>query len=121
MTGTLLPLPAHLVTKASEEILDYEPVEAEKVLEGSPRTGFLELGKWQGLEVGIWEMTPGAMRDIEVEEIFIVISGEGVLTRCIDGELVTVGLGPGVMCHLEEGEDNRWDIRVALRKIYIAP
>jgi len=60
------------------------------------------------------------MRDSEVEEIFIVIAGEATLTRTIDGEEVTVELRPGVVCHLEEGEQNRWDVRVALRKIYIA-
>ena len=109
-----------MVSKALLETLEYEPVEPEKVLAGSPTTGYKELGTWKGVEVGIWEMTPGSMQDSEVEEIFIIIAGEATLTRTINGEEVTVELSPGVVCHLEAGEQNRWDVRVALRKIYIA-
>jgi uncharacterized cupin superfamily protein len=120
MTDAVPPLQPRLVSKALVETLDYEPVEPQKVLSGSPTTGYKELGVWKGVEVGIWEMTPGAMQDSEVEEIFIVIAGEATLTRTINGEEVAVELFPGVVCHLEEGEQNRWDVRVALRKIYIA-
>jgi uncharacterized cupin superfamily protein len=121
MTDTLPPLPTGLVAKALLEDLVLEPVEPDKVLAGRPTTGYLELGMWQGLEVGVWEMTPGSMRDVEVEEIFIVISGEATLTRQVDGEDVSVELSAGVVGHLESGEENRWDVRVALRKIYLAP
>jgi uncharacterized cupin superfamily protein len=121
MTDTLPALPTGLVAKALLEDLDYEPVEPEKVLAGEPTTGHQELGIWQGLEVGVWEMTPGSMRDVEVEEIFIVIAGEATLTRQVQGEDVAVELSAGVVGHLEAGEENRWDVRVALRKIYLAP
>lgn len=120
MSDTVPPLSPRMVSKALLETLEYEPVEPEKVLAGSPTTGYKELGTWKGVEVGIWEMTPGSMQDSEVEEIFIVIAGEATLTRTINGEEVTVELSPGVVCHLEAGEQNRWDVRVALRKIYIA-
>jgi uncharacterized cupin superfamily protein len=120
MTDTVPPLSPRLVSQALLEALNYEPVEADKVVDGFPTTGYKELGVWNGVEVGIWEMTPGSMTDTEVEEIFIVIAGEAILTRTIDGEEVSVELSPGVVCHLEAGEENRWDVRVALRKIYIA-
>ena len=120
MSDTVPPLPARLVSQALLETLDYEPVDPDLVLEGQPTTGYKELGVWKGLEMGVWEMTPGSMRDSEVEEIFIVIAGEATLTRTIDGQEVAVELSPGVVCHLEEGELNRWDVRVALRKIYLA-
>ena len=120
MSDTVPPLSPRLVSRALLETLDDEPVEPDKVLAGSPTTGYKELGVWRGVEVGIWEMTPGSMRDSEVEEVFIIIAGEATLTRTIDGQDVTVELSPGVVCHLEEGEENRWDVRVALRKIYIA-
>jgi len=121
MTDTPPTLPTGLVAKALVENLDYEPVEADKVLAGEPTTGYRELGIWQGLEVGVWEMTPGSMRDVEVEEIFIVIAGEATLTRQVEGKDQSVELSPGVVGHLEAGEENRWDVRVALRKIYLAP
>ena len=120
MSDTVPPLSPRMVSKALLETLEYEPVEPDKVLAGSPTTGYKELGTWKGVEVGIWEMTPGSMQDSEVEEIFIIIAGEATLTRTINGEEVTVELSPGVVCHLEAGEQNRWDVRVALRKIYIA-
>ncbi len=120
MSDTVVPLAPRLVSRALRETLEYAPVESDKVLAGSPTTGYKELGVWKGVEVGIWEMTPGSMWDSEVEEIFIVIAGDATLTRTINGEDVTVELSPGVVCHLEEGEHNRWDVRVALRKIYFA-
>jgi uncharacterized cupin superfamily protein len=121
VSDTLPPLSPRLVSRALLEPLDYEPVEPGKVVDGSPTTGLLELGVWQGVEVGVWEMTPGSMVDTEVEEMFVVIAGEATLTRHLDGVEEVVTLSPGVVCHLEEGEHNRWDVRVALRKIYFAP
>jgi len=120
MTDTIPPLSPQLVSHALRESFDYEPVEPAKVIEGSPTTGYRELGVWQGVEVGIWEMTPGSMRDTEVEEMFVVVAGEATLTRLIGGTEVSVELSPGVVCHLEAGEENRWDVRVSLRKIYFA-
>jgi uncharacterized cupin superfamily protein len=120
MSDVVPPLAPQLVSQALFETLEYEPVRPEKVLDGSPTTGYKELGVWKGMEVGIWEMTPGSMADTEVEEIFIVIAGDATLTRTINGEKISSQLSPGVVCHLEAGEQNRWDVRVALRKIYIA-
>lgn len=101
--------------------LDYEPVPPHQVVSGSPHTGYLDWGSWGGLEVGVWEMTVGAMRDTEVEEMFVVVAGEATLTRTRDGREETVELFPGVVCHLEAGENNLWEVRVPLRKIYFAP
>jgi len=120
VSESLPALPPRLVSRALVEPLHHEPVEPDKVVAGSPSTGFIELGMWQGVDVGVWEMTPGSMVDIEVDEIFVVIAGEATLTRHSDGVAQTVELSPGVVCHLEEGEVNRWDVRVALRKIYFS-
>lgn len=120
MSDAVPPLAPRMVSAALREELKYEAVVPEKVLEGSPTTGYKDLGVWKGLEVGVWEMTPGSMRDTEVEEIFVVIAGDATLTRTVEGKEVAIELSPGVVCHLEEGEENRWDVRVALRKIYLA-
>ena len=42
-------------------------VPAAQRLEGSPRTGAKSLGQFGGVNVGVWEMTPGTMSDTEVE------------------------------------------------------
>ena len=42
---------------------------------GEPATGSAVLGTFADLEVGVWEMTIGAMRDIEADELFVVLSG----------------------------------------------
>jgi len=115
------PLPLRMVAQAVAEELDLEPVDPAQVVSGNPATGYRDFGSWQGLDVGVWEMTPGSMRDVEVEEVFVVIAGDATLTRIKGGAVETVELSPGVVCHLEAGEDNLWEVRVALRKIYFAP
>jgi len=115
------PLPPRMLAQALTVELDYEPVDIDMVVSGSPGTGYVDFGTWMGLDVGVWEMTEGAMRDIEVEEVFVVVAGEATLTRSCDGAPETVELRPGVVCHLEEGEDNLWEVRSPLRKIYFAP
>lgn len=119
MTDSTFPLPAQFTSRALLETLEYEPVDPTLVRQGSPSTGNMALGNWHGLQVGIWEMTPGSMVDVEVDEVFIVISGEATLTRTIEGREVKVELSPGVVGHLEAGEHTLWDVRVALRKIYL--
>lgn len=110
-----------MVAQALTVDLDYEPVGSDQVVWGSPTTGYLDLGSWMGLDVGVWEMTEGAMRDTEVEEVFVVIAGEATLTRSPDEAPETVELLPGVVGHLEEGEENLWEVRAPLRKIYFTP
>ncbi len=119
MSEVIFPLPAQFASRALLETLEYEPVAPELVRQGSPSTGSMALGDWHGLQVGKWEMTPGSMVDVEVDEVFIIIAGEATLTRTIEGREVTVELSPGVVGHLEAGEHTRWDVRVALRKIYL--
>jgi hypothetical protein len=59
MSDTVPPLSPRMVSKALLETLDYEPVDPRKGSCRSPTTGYKELGVWKGLEVGMWEMTPG--------------------------------------------------------------
>ncbi len=66
---------SNVVAHAATHLLDREQVPADQSLGGAPSTGAATLGEFGGLEVGIWEMTPGVMSDVEAEELFVVLSG----------------------------------------------
>src|SRR5690349_17679596 len=90
--------------------------EAQRIAE-SPRTGAAKLGELGGLTLGVWEMTPGAMRDVEIDEVFIVLSGAGTV-EFEDGRVMT--LEPGDVIRLHAGQRTVWTITEALRKVYFA-
>ncbi|AZL04450.1 MAG: cupin domain-containing protein [Brevibacterium aurantiacum] len=84
-------------------------------------TAFAELGTIAGAEYGLWEMGAGAMRDVEGEEVFLVISGTGRI-EFDEPALAPVELGPGSLVRLEDGMKTRWCVDEApLRKLFIAP
>ena len=101
--------------------LRLEPVPTEQVLEGEPHTGWVELSFTELGEWGVWEMTPGAMSDVEVDETFVVIAGHATLERDIDGQVIIEELHPGVCVSLRAGEETIWRVSAALRKVYFAP
>lgn len=94
-----------------------EPVPAELVLDGEPRWGTVVLGEVEGAELGVWELTPGTMTDSEVDEVFVVLSGEASVTLP-DGEVLA--LGPGSVGRLAAGLRTRWVVTRTLRKVYLA-
>jgi len=63
------------VVHAATLWIEHEPVPADQSLGGTPHTGAAGLGRFDGLDVGIWEMTPGVMSDVEADEMFVVLSG----------------------------------------------
>ncbi|KAB2809474.1 cupin domain-containing protein [Pimelobacter simplex] len=95
----------------------HEPVPAADTLAGTPTTGVVELGTFRGVELGIWEITPGVVRDVEAAEVFVVLEGEGTLRFVDSGE--TVDLRPGALVRLDAGERTEWEIRSRLRKLYL--
>jgi uncharacterized cupin superfamily protein len=97
--------------------LAHEPVAADQVVDGSPTTGYAALGEFAGQEYGVWEMSVGAMSDVEEDELFIVISGAGELTL-EGGETRT--LEAGVVGRLEAGQRTVWSVTSTLRKVYVA-
>lgn len=106
-----------LAGDAAAVSLAHEPVAVEDVVAGTPSTATLPLGDVAGAEVGIWEITPGTVRDTEVDELFVVLSGDGTV-RFEDGS--SVELGQGVVVRLHAGERTEWEIRTTLRKVYVA-
>lgn len=110
-------LVAGLVTDASALPLSHEPVPADQVVLGSPETGFADLDE-VGRTVGVWEMTPGAMRDVEVDEVFVVLSGAATV-EFYDPALPAIELGPGSVVRLDAGMRTVWTVRETLRKLFI--
>ncbi|MCF2573573.1 cupin domain-containing protein [Brevibacterium sp. UCMA 11754] len=79
------------------------------------------MGTIAGAEYGLWEMSAGAMRDVEGEEVFLVISGTGRI-EFDSPELSPVVLSPGRLVRLEPGMKTRWYVNAApLRKLFISP
>ncbi len=90
---------------------------AGHVVQGEPTTGVVELGTFGGVEVGVWEITPGVVTDTEADELFVVLSGAGSVRFADDSVVV---LGPGSLVRLAEGERTEWTITETLRKVYLA-
>jgi uncharacterized cupin superfamily protein len=101
------------VSDASLEPYDLEP---DEIVAGSPTTAELTVTTVGDAEVGIWEITPGTVRDVEKDEAFVVLTGDATI-RFASGE--SVELGPGSLVRLHAGEQTEWEIRSTLRKVYV--
>lgn len=93
------------------------PLDPGTVVDGAPEAGSRALAAVSGVEVGVWQMTPGTATDVEVDEVFVVLSGSGTVSF-EDGE--RVDLGPGSVVRLRAGEHTTWVVRETIRKIYVA-
>lgn len=102
---------------AAQLFVEHEPVTPDQVAGGQPRTGVGQLGKFGDLEVGIWEMTPGVMTDVEADEVFVVLSGSATV-EFADGS-PTLHLAPGDVVRLAEGAETVWTVTETLRKVYL--
>lgn len=102
--------------------LDHEPIEEwQRVDATEVTTAFGELGSIGGADFGLWEMSVGEMRDVEGDEVFLVISGTGHI-EFEDSPRPDIALAPGILVRLSDGEKTRWTISEApLRKLFIAP
>jgi len=121
MSTHFLSEPGALVQAATMR-LDHEPVPAEQCAAGQPTTAAVALGEHAGLELGVWEMTVGAMTDVEADEIFIVLSGAATVEIApFDGAPArTLTPGPGDVVQLREGMKTLWTVSETFRKIYLA-
>ncbi len=101
---------------ARELQVPLQDVSAEQRVSGSPKTGSVQIEKFGGTVVGVWEMTPGVMRDVEVDEILTVLSGAATV-EFQDGRKIT--LEPGTVARLHAGQHTVWTVTETLRKVYI--
>jgi uncharacterized cupin superfamily protein len=115
---------ASFMADALEAVIVTEPVSPDQVAAidgaGNTETGTLVLGEFAGREVGVWEMTPGAMTDVEVDEFCVILAGAGEVHRSVNGAQVIQTLQPGVVLQLRDGEETLWVVERTLRKVYLA-
>lgn len=111
---------AKKLASASNAQLDWAAVSADQIDSGSPETGILELPDFAGMSMGIWEHTAGISTDTEVDEVFIVISGEATI-EFINDETPPLEVSAGDIVRLTAGAKTRWIVRDHLRKIYVTP
>mgnify|MGYP003515605068 CR=1 FL=1 len=102
---------------AGSLVVEHQAVAPDQVVDGQPRTGVRELGRFGGMEVGIWEMTPGVMRDEEADEVFVVLSGSATVE--FDDGTTALSLQPGDVVRLAEGTKTVWTVTETLRKVYL--
>lgn len=95
--------------------MEHEP--APGVVAGSPVSGSTTLSSLGSVHVGVWELSPGTVRDTEVDEVSVVLSGSGRV-EFADGEVVE--LSPGVAVLLRAGEQTIWTVTETLRKIWVS-
>ena len=108
------------IADAASVALEHLPVEAEQVVAGSPTTGHLVLDDDGERTVGVWEMTVGAMRDVEADEVFVVLTGAATV-EFEHPHASPIVLAPGSVVRLESGMRTIWTVRQTLRKVYVSP
>lgn len=111
-------LPPNTKATAAATALSLIPVAPEQVVAGQPRTGTAVLGTFGGREVGVWEMTVGAMRDTEADELFVVLSGSARVDFADGAPSLEIAAGDVVV--LAGGTQTVWTVREPLRKVYLA-
>jgi uncharacterized cupin superfamily protein len=91
---------------------------ALEAVPGDGLTALTELGRFGGLEIGVWEMAPGTAPDVEADEVFVVIAGRADVEFPDTGRRLTLGAGDVV--RLTEGDRTVWTVHETLRKVYLA-
>ena len=105
------------VVPAATIALDHEPVPPTQTVRGEPTTAAAAIDEFGGLEVGVWEMTPGVMNDVETDEVFVVLSGAATVEFATG--VPTMQLGPGDVVRLTAGAETVWTVTQTLRKVYL--
>lgn len=85
---------------------------------GDPQTSGITFFSGHGVEVGVWECTPGgwAIVDRTTTETMLLLGGTVTITPA-HGE--PVDLGEGDVFVLPKGWSGRWDITETVRKLYV--
>lgn len=98
--------------------LPLEPgdLDPEQVVAGAPRVLGADLDVPAGLAAGVWEHTAGTSTDVEVDEVFVVVSGRA--TVAVEGGPV-LEVGPGDVGVLTAGVRTTWTVHEDLRKVWV--
>ncbi|ADB54115.1 cupin domain-containing protein [Conexibacter woesei] len=97
-----------------------DPQPDHDVVAGDPVVSLLELSTSDDgrVERGVWQITPGVVRDVEADELFVVISGSATIE--FDDGAPALDVGPGDAAILPAGARTTWTIHETLRKVYQA-
>jgi uncharacterized cupin superfamily protein len=106
------------LTQAASIPIQHEAVPHDQVVSGAPTTAVAELGDFEGHACGVWEMTPGAMSDVEENELFVVLFGAATVEFV--GENRSIELAAGSTGTLEAGARTVWTVTETLRKVWLA-
>ena len=106
-----------LCAAASAQALEPLPLDPATVRAGTPLASSAELTDDSGPGVGIWELTPGTVTDVESDEVFVVLAGRGTVTFS-DGS--AIALRPGTVARLRAGDATVWEVTETVRKVYLA-
>jgi uncharacterized cupin superfamily protein len=117
LASKVIGVKPNTVVHAAAIDLDHEPVPADQSVRGEPTTAATAVDEFGGLEVGVWEMTPGVMTDVEADEVFVVVSGSATV-EFGDGSQ-TLHIGPGDVVRLAAGAETVWTVSETLRKVYL--
>ncbi len=87
---------------------------------GNPVIGHRSLEEQPSLSIGIWQITPGTVTDIEVDEVFVVLEGDATVDVEEDDrhDATSFTLKAGDVVRLSAGMRTTWTIRRTLRKVY---
>lgn len=119
MTDAAEPHPLEPGVVARAGALTHEPYGPDQTVEGEPAWALVEWGDFRGVDVGVWECTPGVFTDEEADEVFIVLSGTARV-EFVEPALQPIEIGPGDTVRLTEGMRTVWHIHETLRKVYLA-
>jgi uncharacterized protein len=92
------------------------PLDPEQVVSGDPQVRALPLHEAADLEVGVWQHGVGVSQDVELDEVFVVLSGRATVE--VEGGPV-LEVGPGDIGLLSAGARTTWTVHEALRKVYV--
>jgi uncharacterized cupin superfamily protein len=102
----------------AEVHVPHQPLADDQVVSGAPTSGAVTVTTVAGIgvEVGVWEMSAGAARDVEAEEVFVLLAGRAVI-ELADGAKFEIK--PGDLVRLAAGTSTVWHVSEPLRKVYV--
>lgn len=103
---------------ATMPLAPLEHGEHQRVIEGRCELSVRELDVSEDgrVERGIWQITEGVMEDVEVDELFVVLSGRATIEYLDDGTRFEAH--PGCAGISTAGTRTRWTVHEPLRKVY---
>ncbi|MDP4676863.1 MAG: cupin domain-containing protein [Candidatus Nanopelagicales bacterium] len=104
------------VFTAADIAVNQQPLPEDQLITPGVTAGEAEVDAIGHLEVGVWEHSVGSSTAVEIDEVFVIISGRGRIT---DSAGNVVELAPGVVGVLPAGAETTWEVTEPIRKVWI--